>query len=82
MTDKIVWSQDGLESVRKLREWEKDLSADGCRQHVLGASACTRAETKQSALGVGMDAFIVKPLEIPELLHKLNDLHVPFQTIL
>ena len=74
--------QDGLESVRKLRAWELDESKDDHHQCVLGASACMREETRNDAMGVGLDAFVLKPLEIPVLLDTLNELHTPFENIL
>jgi CheY-like chemotaxis protein len=76
--------QDGLESVRKLRKWEEECSEDHCRQYILGASACMREETKCDAMDVGMNAFLLKPLDMPDLIQTLNDLHhgVPFEKVL
>ena len=58
-----------------LREWEEEGATDSSHQYVIGASACTREETKRDALAVGMDDFTLKPLEIPVLLKQLNDLY-------
>jgi CheY-like chemotaxis protein len=74
--------QDGVESVRQLRAWEKEGSQDHCRQYILGASACVREETRHDAMDVGMDDFVLKPLEISELLETLNSLHTPFEQLL
>jgi CheY-like chemotaxis protein len=71
-----------LESVRKLRAWEEENLEDHCRQYILGASACMREETKCDAMDVGMDAFVLKPLELPDLIQTLNDLHnLPFDIL-
>ena len=75
-----------MESVRKLRAWEKDQPDHGteynCRQYILGASACENEATKQDTIDVGMDMFMLKPLVIPELLDKLNELYTPFERLL
>jgi hypothetical protein len=43
-----------------------------------------REETKRDAMDVGMDVFVVKPIELPYLMDKLNELgleDLPFEKI-
>ena len=76
----MLYLQDGIESVRQLRQWEETCS-DHLKQHVIGASACSREETRNEALGVGMDEFMLKPLDISDLIEGLNGLHCPLDHI-
>lgn len=75
---------DGLESVRKLREWERDVAQERLprdRQYIIGASACSLEETKKNALNVGMNEFLLKPVDIPALLQKLKSLYAELSIV-
>jgi CheY-like chemotaxis protein/signal transduction histidine kinase len=74
---------DGVESVRQLRAWEKrGASGSTTRQYVIGASATTDEDIRDEALAVGMDSFVVKPMNISDLIKQLGDLNAPFNNIL
>ncbi len=52
---------DGFEVVRRLR-------ARGCTAKIVGVSAHAREEERALALAAGMDGFLVKPVQLWELL--------------
>ena len=56
---------DGIETIHRIREKEAAGSGDakgGRRQFVIGLSANSDSETRESAIEAGMDDFIPKPL--------------------
>ena len=64
---------DGLAATRKLRQLE-DEGVLQERQMIIGITANARSEQIQSAMESGMDAVVVKPFRVPDLLGKIRDL--------
>jgi CheY-like chemotaxis protein len=64
---------DGVEMVRRIRQWEttERKQGGGGVQLIIGMSANSDAETRDESLACGMNAFIPKPVRIGELLKNL-----------
>eukprot|EP00271_Cylindrocystis_brebissonii_P017637 TRINITY_DN4655_c0_g4_i1.p1 TRINITY_DN4655_c0_g4~~TRINITY_DN4655_c0_g4_i1.p1 ORF type:complete len:1400 (+),score=263.33 TRINITY_DN4655_c0_g4_i1:239-4438(+) len=59
---------DGIEATRNiLREWPKEQ-----RPRIVAMTANVLNTDKQLCLSVGMDAFVSKPIHVPDLLHQLE----------
>ena len=58
---------DGLEAVRRLRQWETNTERCTC-QVIIGVSANSDIQTQQEALSVGMNGFIAKPFSVKQLV--------------
>jgi CheY-like chemotaxis protein len=65
---------DGFEAVRQLRAWERGPEGDGRHQYIIGASASPDEGTRKDALDVSMDEYGVKPLNIPSIVQKSQEL--------
>jgi CheY-like chemotaxis protein len=63
---KIVLT-DGLECVRRYREFEKSKVAADRSLVIIGMSANSNDTLLKEVLGVGMNAFIEKPFSIDQL---------------
>jgi CheY-like chemotaxis protein len=66
---------DGFEAVRQLRAWERGPQGGGMHQYIIGASASPDEATRRDALDVGMDEFGVKPLHLPSIVRKCQELY-------
>ena len=64
-----------MEAVRQLRLWEKIVKVKN-PQYVIGASASSIQDLKLSALAVGMNDFVPKPVKTPTLLEMIYKNHV------
>lgn len=64
---------DGLAATQKLRRLE-DEGVLRERQLIIGITANARSEQIQAAMESGMDAVVVKPFRVPDLLQKIRDL--------
>ena len=53
----------GIAAVRRIR----DLPADAGRVPVIAITAYAREEDRRTALEAGMDAYLVKPVVVPQL---------------
>ncbi|KAJ5523719.1 hypothetical protein N7494_010369 [Penicillium frequentans] len=54
---------DGIESTRRIREFEKTLE-NKRRTMILALTGVAQAETERDAIGSGMDAFLTKPARL------------------
>ncbi|KAJ5673657.1 hypothetical protein N7507_002784 [Penicillium longicatenatum] len=54
---------DGIESTRRIREFEKTLE-NKRRTLILALTGVAQAETERDAIGSGMDAFLTKPARL------------------
>ena len=64
---------DGLEAIRRIRADEGAATESrytGKKQFVIGVSADSDAETREAALGAGMNDFVEKPLNMKQLKEK------------
>mmetsp|Transcript_12594 Transcript_12594/g.16540 ORF Transcript_12594/g.16540 Transcript_12594/m.16540 type:complete len:1344 (-) Transcript_12594:168-4199(-) len=66
---------DGLECIRRFREWEKTqliTSLRGCRQPIIMLSANAHQSHREEAVNTGADRFVAKPVKMQELLTIIN----------
>jgi CheY-like chemotaxis protein len=63
---------DGFEATRRLRAWEAE--AGRPRQLVVALTAHALPEHRAQCLAAGMDDYLSKPLMLPQLAEKLNEL--------
>jgi signal transduction histidine kinase/CheY-like chemotaxis protein len=74
LSDIMMPEMDGLECVRRLREWEKLIG--GARpqsQYICALSANTSAADVAKAMAAGMNDFFPKPVKMGQLLTFLKD---------
>ncbi len=60
---------DGYEAAKKIRELDRE---DAKTVRIFACTASTFAEDRQRALENGMDDFLAKPLDVPDMLKKLE----------
>ncbi len=60
---------DGYEAAKKIRELDRK---DAKTVRIFACTASTFAEDRQRALENGMDDFLAKPLDVPDMLKKLE----------
>ncbi|OQE38598.1 hypothetical protein PENCOP_c008G08991 [Penicillium coprophilum] len=58
---------DGLESTRRIREFEKTLETKS-RVKIAALTGVAQADTKRDAIGSGMDLFLTKPVRLNSLV--------------
>ena len=71
LTDLNMPVMDGYESVKRFREWEREVHGER-RFFVMGMSANVDEETKREVVAVGMDAFVPKPFDYKKLAAALE----------
>jgi signal transduction histidine kinase/CheY-like chemotaxis protein len=64
---------DGLEATRRLRQ------SGAARMRIVGVSAHASAAVRTECLTAGMDAFLVKPVALADLVQAVASEHVQFQ---
>lgn len=58
---------DGLESARRIREFEKSLE-NNHRVTIAALTGLAQAEVQRDAIGSGMDLFLTKPVRLDNLV--------------
>lgn len=75
MDVRLNGAMSGVDTVRKLRAWER--SEQRGHLPVIAMTACAMVEDKEQCLAVGMDDYISKPFDPDELQEKLAKLRRP-----
>ena len=61
---------DGLEATRRLRAEE---STTGSHVPVVAMTACAMVGDREECLQAGFDAYLTKPIDVPQLEHVLAE---------
>lgn len=65
---------NGYEATEKIREWENENNVTK-RFKIIALTAHSFEEEKRKCLACGMNDFITKPINMPELIEKMNSAH-------
>lgn len=58
---------NGYEATRQIREREREAGPDARRIYIIAMTANTEADNREECLKAGMDDYITKPVQLPEL---------------
>ena len=64
---------DGLESTRRIREFEKSLQGKSCVT-IVALTGVAQADMERDAIGSGMDLFLTKPVRLNSLVPIIKDI--------
>ncbi|KOS46648.1 hypothetical protein ACN38_g2374 [Penicillium nordicum] len=67
---------DGLESTRRIREFEKTLERTFCVK-IAALTGVAQADTQRDAIGSGMDLFLTKPIRLNSLVPVIKGIMPP-----
>lgn len=67
---------DGLESTRRIREFEKTLERTFCVK-IAALTSVAQADTQRDAIGSGMDLFLTKPIRLNSLVPVIKGIMPP-----
>jgi CheY-like chemotaxis protein len=67
LTDISMPVMDGLESTRRIREFEKTIESKS-RATIVALTGVAHADMQRDATGSGMDMFLTKPVRLSSLV--------------
>lgn len=67
---------DGLESTRRIRDFEKTLGTT-FRVTIAALTGVAQADTQRDAIGSGMDLFLTKPIRLNSLVPVIKGIMPP-----
>lgn len=70
--DFLMPVMDGIECVRRYREWLAGPDAQGTKAPIWGISANAQVDDISVGIGLGMDGFLSKPIDMPTLKNLLK----------
>lgn len=76
MIDISMPIMDGLESTRRIREFEKTLETT-FRVTIAALTGVAQADTQRDAIGSGMDLFLTKPIRLNSLVPVIKGIMPP-----